>query len=172
MKKLLSLILALMMLLLKKGKAVYLLAIPAAVIYGVLLDGAMGLLGQLSPMGFWGRLGLYSLGVLVCTASLSLLFHSYLPPAAYEMLVKTLAARYKWKLIYVKTVYDLCSLGISVALSLLLLGSVQGIGAGTVVCALIYGWMIGLFGKLFGKYWQFRDRFALRSVFEESEEII
>ena len=165
-----SLILILMMLLLKRIKPVYFLSIASAVLYGFLLDGAMALVGLLPQLGIWGRLIIYSLGVLICTAALSLLFYSYLPPAAYEMLVKKLSERFKWKLTRVKTVYDLCSLGLSAVLSLVLLGNIQGIGFGTVVCAVTYGYLISLFSRLFEQHWDFQDRWDLRTVFEESEE--
>ena len=166
------LILVLMMLLLRRIRPVYLLSIVSAVVYGFLLDGAMALAGLLPPLNVWGRLGLYSLGILICTAALSLLFNSYLPPAAYEMLVKQLSRRFGWKLTWVKTAYDLCSLALGAVLSVLSLGSIRGIGIGTVVCALIYGFLISLFSGVFARLWQFQDRWALRSMFEESEECV
>ena len=61
---------------------------------------------------------------------------------------------------------------VALALSLLLLGKIQGIGIGTVVCALCYGWLISMFSKLFTRFWRFEDRFSLRSKFEERKQKI
>ena len=165
-------ILGIMMLLLKQVKGVYFLAIATAVLYGFLLDGAMALMELIPNHGLWCRLTVYTAGVSVCTAAISLLFYSYLPPAAYEMLVKNLAAAYGWQVSRVKTVYDLCSLAAGVGLSLVLLGRIQGVGIGTVICAFCYGWLISLFSKLFTRLWDFQDRFALREKFEERKQNI
>ena len=160
------LILLLMMAMLRKVKAIYFLSILSAVIYGSMLDGAMWLVGLISVDSIWVRIILYALGVLTCTASLSLLFYSYLPPAAYEMLVKQLSAKFDWKLTWVKTVYDLCSMAVSVGLSMVLLGRIEAVGIGTVICAVSYGFLIGGFSKLFSRVWEFQDRFNLRKFFE------
>ena len=167
-----TLILGIMMLVLKRVKAVYFLAILTAVLYGFVLDGCMALMELIPADTLPVRLTVYVVGVLTCTAAISLLFYSYLPPAAYEMLVKNLAAAYGWSVTRVKTVYDLCSLGVSLVLSLTLLGTVQGIGVGTVVCALCYGWLISMFSKLFTRFWRLEDRFSLRSKFEERKQNI
>lgn len=164
------LVLAVMMLILKKAKAIYFLSILSAVAYGFLLDGAMLLVTKIPVLGFWSRLGIYSLGVIFSTASLSLLFYSYLPPAAYEMLVMRISSKFQLKVTRVKTVYDLCSLGLSVVLSLVLLGNIQGIGIGTVVCAVCYGFFISLLCRLFSHFWDFKDRFLHRPIFDESEK--
>jgi hypothetical protein len=38
----------------------------------------------------------------------------------------------------------------------------EGVKWGTVVCALINGWIIGRFSALYEKHWTFCDRFAWR----------
>lgn len=167
-----AVLLVIMMLALRKVKLVYFLAILTAVLYGFVLDGCMALLGLIPTDALTVRLTVYVMGVLICTAAISLLFYSYLPPAAYEMVVKNLASAFGWRVTRVKTVYDICSLIVALALSLLLLGKIQGIGIGTVVCALCYGWLISMFSKLFTRFWRFEDRFSLRSKFEERKQKI
>lgn len=167
-----ALILAAVMLVMGRVRLKYFLSILAAVIYGLMLDGATMLVGLIPADSLWVRLGLYGFGVLLSTCAISLLFYSYLPPAAYEMFVKELAQKLGLSVPLLKTVYDCCSLILAVILSLALFGSVQGIGVGTVICALIYGVLIRWFSRLLDRLFQFRDRFELREKFEESEALL
>ena len=156
-----GLLLLVIWLALKGKKRTCLLSFTMAVLYGFLLDGAMALVGMLEYR-MWIRVVVYVLGVVFCTSGVSLLFHSYLPPAAYEFMALTVANRYHKKVTLCKTVYDCMSLVVSVALSLLLFGKILGVGIGTVICALIYGTVIGMFGKLWDRLFTFHDRFAYR----------
>ena len=164
-----ALILALMLLLFPRRKWTWLLSFVTTVLYGLCLDGGAhltGLLPQTLPL----RLALYILGIGLCTAGIALLFRTYFPPAAYELLVKTLASRFGWQIHRVKTIYDCGSCLAAVGLSLLLLGRLEGVGVGTVICALLYGLLIRLWDKILVKHWAFRDRFPLRRYFEERKE--
>lgn len=165
-----ALILGLMLILLRKVRLRYFLSILTAVVYGFVLDGSMALLG-LIPMEHWGlRLGMYGVGAVVCALGISLLLRSYLPPEVYELLVKEVAQKWNKPVSRVKTVYDCASLAVAVALSFALFGKLEAIGVGTVVCALLNGVMIRLFGILWDKMFVFRDIPALRKRFTESEE--
>ena len=42
----------------------------------------------------------------------------------------------------------------------------EGVKRGTVLCALINGWIIGRFSAFYEKYWSFYDRFGWRKFFE------
>ena len=70
-----------------------------------------------------------------------------------------------------KTAYDctICLTGI--LLSFLAFGfwHFEGVKWGTVFCALINGWIIGLFSAFYEKHWLFYDRFPWRKYFEASE---
>lgn len=161
-------VLLIMMLLLRKVKLVYFLSFVAAVIYGFGLDAAMMLTGFL-PDDSLLQVLMYLVGMLLCCAGLGFLFSSYLPPEAYELFVKEMAAKFRKPVATVKTIYDCSSLAVAVALSLLLFGSFQGIGVGTVACAFLYGFLIRMFQKLYQKLFRFEDKFPLRKYFEGSE---
>ena len=155
-------VLAVTMLVLRRMRLGYLLSFGTTVVYGFLLDGAMAL-AECLPHGTWlARIGLYGLGVLLCTVAIALLLRSYLPPAAYELFVKEVAAAFGWKVSRVKTVYDCLSCVIAVLLSLILFGRLEAVGIGTVVCAVVYGPLIGLFDRLLEQKFIFYDRFTFR----------
>lgn len=163
-----ALILGIMLLVLPKRKWTWLLSFVTTVLYGLVLDGG-GLLTALLPQSLGIRIALYLLGVAMCTAGLAFLFRTYFPPAAYELLVKEIARRRHWQTYWVKTAYDCTSCVVAAVLSFVLLGRLEGIGVGTVVCALIYGVLIKQWGKLLDRIWIFRDGLKLKEKFEESE---
>ena len=165
-----GLILVCMMLVLRKVRLSYLFSFVTAVLYGLFLDGAMVLTASLPGDHMGLRIGFYILGVLLGSAAISLLFRTYLPPAAYEMFVKQIARKFHKPIPVVKTVYDCTSLVVSIGISFLFFGQLRGVGIATVICAFLNGWLIKLFTDLFGKCFTFQDRFSLRNRFEESEE--
>ena len=162
-------VLVIMMLCLRKIKPVYFLSFVVAVCYGFVLDGAMLLVGLL-PENLLLQVILYAAGAVTCCGGLGLLFTTYLPPEAYELFVKELSAKRKKPIPTIKTIYDCCSLFLAIVLSLLFFGTIRGIGIGTVICAFVYGFLIRLFQKIYGRWFRFTDRFPLRKYFEESEK--
>ena len=96
------------------------------------------------------------------------MFHTYLAPEVYELFVKELSAKFRLRITRVKTVYDISSALVGVLLSFLFFGlwHFEGIKLGTVVCALINGFLIGQCSKLLDRHFTFYDRFPLRSRFE------
>lgn len=160
-----ALVLSLMMVLVRRCKVSYFLSFATAVVYGFLLDGTMALV-RLLPMDLLpGKIIGYVIGMLLCSAAISLLFRAYFPPAAYEMFVKEVADKWKLPLSVLKTVYDCSSLALAVVMSLLFFGRLDGIGIGTVICAFVNGTLIRMFGAFFEKIFLFRDCFALRNKF-------
>ena len=150
---------------LKERPATCLLSFGLTLVYGVLLDGSLWLLGMLEGV-LWLRILIYLLGVLFSTAAISFLFRSYLPPAAYELMVLALQRRFGGSVSRWKTTYDCVSVLVAVILSFVLLGALEGVGIGTVICALIYGILIAFFGKLWDRLWVFQDRFPIRNYLQ------
>ena len=163
-------VLILMMCILRKVKLSYFLSFLTAICYGLLLDLGSTMLAFLPQAGFWLRLTVYIVGDLWICAGIALLFHTYLPPEAYEMFVIELAPRLNMKLHILKTVYDCISLIVSIVMALALLGEFRGIGIGTVVCAFLNGSLIQFFSVLFDRIWVFQDKLPYRHQLTESEE--
>ena len=151
----------------RKGKLLYLLALGTAVFYGLLLDGAMALLALVPQAGLPGRILFYLSGLLCCAAGVSMLFHSYLPPEAYELVVKEIAAKYGLAVHKCKTVYDCCSCLLAIVLSFSFFGPWQFVGVklGTVLCALLNGWLIGRWSAFLEKRFVFQDKLPLQRFF-------
>lgn len=146
-------------------KARFFLSYCTTLLYGVFLD-AVSKGVALLPFVLGVRIGAYVLGFFLCSAGVAMLFTPYFPPGLYEVFVQEVVGKWNGKLGVVKTVYDLCSLLVAVAMSLLLFGTLRGIGVATVVCAFLNGTFIHLFGKLYTRLFTFKDAFGWRAFFE------
>ena len=59
----------------------------------------------------------YGAGLVMCAIGVSLLFHTYISPEAYELFVKEISDRFDLDISKTKTVYDCCSCIVAVAMS-------------------------------------------------------
>ena len=146
----------------------YLFSFFTAVLYGLMLDGLLTLsvflpVSSLVWRGIW-----YALRLVTCSLGVSLLFHTYLPPAAYEFFVKEVSGKMNKDIHRFKTMYDCVSCAVAVVMSFLFFGfgHFEGVKWGTVLCALLNGTIIGFFAHRMEKRFEFRDRFPrLRKLF-------
>ena len=152
-------VLSLVMRRVKKG---YLLSFVTAFVYGMILDGVMFLVALLPFEGILWRIVLYITGMVVCSIGVALLFHTYFPPEAYELFVKELAEKLHMPISKTKTIYDCCSCLVGVILSLCFFGTLVGVQWGTIVCAIINGWLIGRISRFLEEKFDFNDALPLR----------
>lgn len=145
----------------------YLFSFVTAVIYGTLLDFAMAVIAPLPQDGFAIRVLWYVIGTVFCSLAVSLFFHTYISPEAYELIVKEVAVKFGLNINRVKTIYDCLSTVLSVTMSFAFFGFgvFEGVKAGTVICALVNGFLIGSFTKLLEKHFVFENRFSLEKYF-------
>lgn len=162
-------VLVLLVPVLRKFRSGWLLSFASAFLYGLVLDAFMALT-ELLPRLLWLRLGSFALGTLLCSLGIAFLFRTYLPPAAYELFVKEVATCFRLPVTRVKTVYDIVSCLVAVGMSFLLLGKLEGVGIGTLICAALNGLLIRLAGKGLDGMFTFTDRFPKRKFLKESEE--
>ena len=152
----------------KKG---YLFSFVTAICYGALLDTFIKALGFLQPAenDFILRWALFALGLIFCTAGVSLFFHTYISPEAYEMIVKEVAGKWSLPIHRVKMAYDISSCVISVVMAFAFFGWGQfvGINIGTAVSAVLNGILINIMSRIFESIFEFKDGLRLRSFFEE-----
>ena len=162
-------ILLLLGLAMRRFKLSYLFSFCTAVIYGLALDGVMMLTAGFPAEAMALRVVYYLLGMLLCSIGVSLLFHTYIAPEAYELFVKEVSAEIGMDIHRFKTLYDCVSCGIGVVLSFAFFGlwHFEGVKLGTILCALINGSIIGWCTKMFEARFAFEDGLKLRSVFEK-----
>ena len=105
---------------------------------------------------------------VVCALAVSLFFHTYLSPEAYELIVKEIAAKFRFDINKVKTTYDCLSTVLGMVLSFCFFGFgvFEGVKGGTVLCALINGFLISRFTKLLDNVFEFRNRWDIERYFQ------
>ena len=163
-----AILLIIMMLILRRFKLSYLFAFITAVFFGLMLDFFM-LFTAMIPNGSMAvRIALYVPGIVITSAGVSLVFHTYISPEVYELFVKEVSAHFHRNINHFKTGFDLTCLVLSIILSFVFFGfgNFVGVGVGTVICAFLNGFMIGRFSALFEKHFDFKDRLPLRRYFE------
>lgn len=163
-----ALILISMVIILRKAKLSYLFSFVTAVIYGFVLDTSISLVALLPFETFIANIIYYAVGLLLCTLGISLLFHTYISPEAYELFVKEISAKHNIDIHKLKTIYDCVSCVISIILSFAFFGlwNFEGVKLGTIICALINGTLIGLWSKFLEKKFIFKDKFKLKKFFD------
>lgn len=137
----------------------YLLSFVTALIYGVLLDQFMRIFAQVAIGSMTVRIILFSAGVLLTASGVAMFFRTYCPPEVYELFVKGVSRHFNIGTTKMKIAYDITSCVFAILLSFLLLGQLQGVGVGTIICAFINGLLIGLFGKIYDKFIDFGPAF-------------
>ena len=141
-------------LLMRRVRLVYLGSFVTCLFYGLVLDGWRALVPFFDPsvtppgsMDWPVRVVLFVLGVLLTTFSVALLFHTYIYPQVYDFFVKGLSRRFNIPLGRIKTVFDLSMLALATAMTLLFFGKFVGVGFGTLLMALVNGFLIGGWDK-------------------------
>lgn len=163
-----GLLVLLTILIMRKFKKGYLFSFATAVIHGFILDGMVWVVDFFPTDALWMRAVYLFFGVVICAFAVALFFHTYISPEAFELIVKELAEKWGFPIHRVKTVYDLSSLLLSVLMSFGFFGfgAFDGIGWGTLICALLNGVLIGWFNKWLERNFEFQDRFHARKYFD------
>ena len=153
----------------KRFRVSYLFSFITALFYGSLLDCAIFVVAYLpkEEMGF--RILWFVMGTVLCSVAVSLFFHTYIPPEAYELIVKEIAEKFSISISKVKTAYDCISASLSIVLSFLFFGFgvFRGVGIGTVICALINGFLIGKISAWLEQKFIFKNRFSWEAFFQK-----
>ena len=146
----------------------YLFSFVTAVLYGTVLDLMMVLVSYVDGGILWTRILLYIFGLLFCALGVSAFFHSYISPEAYELFVKEIAGRCSFNINITKTIYDCVSGSFAVLPFFLFFGfqHFEGVKAGTIICALVNGRIIGFCSSMLEKKFEIKDAFPLRKYFE------
>lgn len=164
-----AVIIVLLTAILRRFKLSYLFSFITALLYGTVLDGAMFLLAFLPADQFGLRVLWFVMGSVFCATAVSLFFHTYISPEAYELIVKELSRNFSWNINKVKTAYDCINTVLAVVMSFIFFGFgvLKGVGIGTIVCAIFNGFLIGKITGILEKYFQFENKMPWESFFNK-----
>ena len=146
----------------RKFKKSYILSFATAFLYGTVLDIALSTVALFPYSGLVWQVIFYIAGLIICALGVALLLHTYFPPEAYELVVKELSAKYHAAIGKTKTIYDCCSCALAVVLSLCFFKTFIGVKWGTIVCAIINGWLIEKISRLLESRFILKDALSWR----------
>ena len=146
----------------RKFKKFYIFSFATAFIYGMILDAVISIIGLIHLNGMVFRIIFYIVGLIVSSTGVAFLFHTYLPPEVYDLFVRETAAKWNIAIGKVKTTYYVSSCVLSIILSLIFFGAFVVIGLGTVVCAILNGFLIQKTGQLLEKIFDFKNALPLK----------
>jgi uncharacterized membrane protein YczE len=135
----------------REYRIVNLFQIAASFAFGFFTDLTTRLVSLLPVSENYIVRSVYLMTGIVCVA-LGILFYltTTLISLPTDGTVQAIAANGRFKLHHVKIAYDCVSTALALALSLVALGTIDGIGVGTVVAAVGVGRLLGWFSALFG----------------------
>ena len=158
-----------LMVVMRRFRVSYFFSFVTAVVYGYILDLIMWLMPAVDADNWALRIVFFVIGELCCTLGVSMVFHTYIPPEAYELFVSEIGKRSRLSTGTVKWIYDIVSCLVGIGLSFLFFGlwTFVGISWGTVLCALINGAIIGWMCRMEDRLFEFKDGLKLRRFFEK-----
>lgn len=158
-----AVLLVLLSLFMRKFKKSYILSFATAFLYGTVLDIALSTVALFPYSGLVWQVIFYIAGLIICALGVALLLHTYFPPEAYELVVKELSAKYHAAIGKTKTIYDCCSCVLAIVLSLCFFKAFIGVKWGTIVCAIVNGWLIGKISRLLESKFILKDALSWRN---------
>lgn len=155
-----GLLVLLTVIIVKRFKISYLFSFITALLYGTILDRAIFMVSFLKVESLWIRILWFVIGSVLCSIAVSLFFHTYISPEAYELIVKEISSNFSMNINKVKTIYDSISASIAVVLSFAFfgLGVFRGVGIGTMICALFNGYLIGKISAFLEQKFEFVNK--------------
>ena len=158
-----AVLLVLLSFVMRKFKKSYILSFATAFLYGTVLDIAISTVALFPYSGFVWQVFFYIAGLIICAIGVALLLHTYFPPEAYELVVKELSAKFNATVGKTKTIYDCCSCVLAIVLSVCFFKSFVGVKWGTIVCAIVNGWLIGRISRLLDNKFVLKDALPWRN---------
>lgn len=139
-----TLVLMQILLLRSKYSPIQLLQIVNALLLGAMLDACLSYTVLLPVPNYAAALGYTLAGCGVSAFGIFTFVKANLVPLSAEGLCLAISRTFNWRFSRVKVGVDCSMLGIAVAASLLLLGTLAGVREGSLICAVSTGFVIGL----------------------------
>lgn len=157
-----------MIIIMRRFRLSYLFSFLSAFLFGLIVDGIGFLLGLLPAPGLAGRIVCFVLSLFITASGVALTFRTYITPEVFELFVMELAPKFGVEIHRFKIGYDWTNCAVAVILSFAFFGMWKFVGVswGTIVNALVNGWIIARCSKLFERIFRFDDVLPWRKFFE------
>lgn len=145
------LLLAQIVILRKDFKIYQLLQIPLSFLFGWFTDIGMWLVSFIPAEEYLMKLALLFIGIIVLAFGISLTVIANVIMNSGEALVKVISDKIHKEFGYVKIGFDIFCVIAAVVLSLIFFGGIQGVREGTIISAVVSGFVVKFFTKLLQK---------------------
>ncbi len=136
----------------KKYQFIQLLQLPVAVIFGLLTDAALAVIGGLDPTTYLTRWIFCIIGIVVLAVGVSMEVTSRITTLAGEGLALALCQVIPKKFSTLKICVDVSLVILAVVVSLIFLHTVKGVREGTLAAAIFVGLLTRKFNPLMEKF--------------------
>ncbi len=145
------LLLAQIVILRKDFKIYQLLQIPLSFLFGWFTDIGMWFVSFIPAEEYLMKLALLFIGIIVLAFGISLTVIANVIMNSGEALVKVISDKIRKEFGYVKIGFDVFCVIAAVLLSLIFFGGIQGVREGTIISAVVSGFVVKFFTKIFQK---------------------
>ncbi|WP_350343369.1 DUF6198 family protein [Proteinivorax tanatarense] len=159
-----GLVLALLVIIVKRLTVKYLMSFIVAFLFGTAIDIFTFLLEPINAESFVNRLALFILGSIVISIGVASFIKSNYPILPFDTFVKEISLEKDITISKFKTGFDLTIFSLSFSFSLIFFRAIEGLHIGTLVSAVILGSMIGACLKILNKYIEGKTFFAEEKI--------
>ncbi|MDP4118177.1 MAG: DUF6198 family protein [Bacillota bacterium] len=132
----------------KKFKAIQFIQVPLSLLFGIMLNLSEWLLMRLNPQTYLSKYTVLIIGCILLALSISLTIQADLVMNSGEAIVMAIVLETGWNFGYVKVALDVIYVLCGLILSIVFWGALNGIGIGTLICAVITGFIVNFFNKI------------------------
>lgn len=130
-------------------RPVQLLQVAVNLVFSLMIDVSMNLLGFLNPTALWERLLCVAIGCIILAFGIVVEVSPNVLMVPGEGVVHALSTVTKMKLGTTKIIFDVTLIAIATVLSFVFFGGLCGVGVGTIVSALCVGPIINCINRRF-----------------------
>lgn len=132
----------------KNFKLEHLLQIPISVVFGYFIDATMVLLGWLDPQQYWLKIVTLLIGCLILGVGVYMEVLANVAMLPGESFVRAVSSTWHFEFGTVKIIFDTSMVVIAAVMSFVLSHALMGVREGTVIAALLVGFIARKIGML------------------------
>lgn len=152
----------------KKFKVGYIVSFFLAIVFGNMIDFCNIFIMQKLP----NNIIYFLISFSMLSVGMSLLLKCKTPVLPIDTFTRDLTEEFNINYKKVKTVFDLSCLATTIVLSVVFLKGFEGIGIGTVICALITGKVVSFVNSFVDEHFYFKPMLSKKSKKEINEDNI
>lgn len=141
-------------------KTGYYLSLFIVIGFGYMLD-LFEYLSVYLPVNLPLQVVYYILGFLGVAFGVGMLIKSCMPILPFDAFVRDISIHFDLSVKFVKTCFDLSCVVLAILFGMIFLGNIEGIGLGTLICALLTGKFVAIFTQRLDKRFYFQPALKL-----------